>query len=456
MYSKLVLFFLIIVVGGFFYLHTINPAEVNFVIAKDRAYVFPVTVVVFAGFFLGAALVFLLSLFVDARRAIADMRLSREKKQRDRTEKDYRDGVAAILKGSPAKAVSLLEKAFAQDKKNIDIPFRLAEAYLEDGKPQEAMRLLEGLLLKNSGNIEVLSAIADYAGKIGDTFKAEETLKEIVALDPGNPHALGSLRDMMVENGEWQRAADYQKTLVSRLSDGEERAAGNKILSGLTYESAAATIKNGEAGEAEKLDEALGKAKGLVKSDESFVPGHILLGDIQLRKGRASDARKTWERAYGSRPDPALFLRIEELYLKESRPQEIIEKYRAAVSERPGDTDLRLLAARLYLRLEMVDDAIEELERLGQEGEDGFYREVLLGEAYLRRDQGGKAANIFRKALGKTRPALDKELAPPFICSGCKHGTLDWQARCRVCGDWNTLVMSRDTSVNSEKETVAG
>jgi len=125
------------------------------------------------------------------------------------------------------------------------------------------------------------------------------------------------------------------------------------------------------------------------------------------------------------------------MFLKESAPDKILERYQKEIIAHPTDTNLRLLLSRLYLRLEMVDNAIEELERLQTEGVDSFYSQVLLGEAYLRRKQDSRAADLFQRALG-----LDREFAPPFVCSGCGHNAAAWGPRCTSCKQWNTLSMA--------------
>ena len=84
----------------------------------------------------------------------------------------------------------------------------------------------------------------------------------------------------------------------------------------------------------------------------------------------------------------------------------------------------------------MVDNAIEELEAMANEGVEGYYHSVLLGEAYLRRKQSGKAAHLFQKALG-----MDREFSPAFACSSCSASAQAWAPRCPSCGEWNSLAM---------------
>jgi lipopolysaccharide biosynthesis regulator YciM len=435
MYSRIILFLLVIILFAFLYLNSVNPEEGNFMVTKDWTFAMPVTVLVFLGFFSGMVLAVLNSLFVDARRAIKDIRARREKKLVNQSEANYRRGTEELLRGNPHKARQLLTKALEANQQDIDILLSLAKANMEDKRPQEAVKVLEAGLLKDPGNMEVLSAVAKNSLSIGDTYKAVKTFKEMLDRDPTSPFALKGLRDLRVEQDEWEEAAQLQRRHVSRGRNGEDLAKDKELLAALLYESAVTCMKDGN------LDEAAEKAKEALENDDAFIPAHILIGDVQYSKGNSADAIKVWEKAYDRYHDVAFFLRLEDMYLRESDPQKILDRYEKAIKARPGEVNLRLLLSRLYLRLEMVDDAIEELERIGSEGEEGFYQRILLGEAYSRREQGSKAANLLKSALG-----LDKELPSPFRCSWCNHSAVQWRSRCPGCKRWNTFRMSTDFS----------
>ncbi len=94
------------------------------------------------------------------------------------------------------------------------------------------------------------------------------------------------------------------------------------------------------------------------------------------------------------------------------------------------------MLARFYLRVEMVDNAIEVLERLHHDGHETDYTRVLLGTACVKRGHSEKAATLFSDALG-----IKNDLAPPYACS-CGAELDTWRPRCRACGEWNTQKMN--------------
>lgn len=436
MYTKILLVVILFILGAFFYLHTQNPADVTIVITKDYSYTFPVMLFVFGGFFLGAFLALVNALLVDVRRYIRDARKRRERKAALAAEENYRRGVEFLVRGDTSEARTAIEKALDANPSEPGMIISLSETYARENRPGEALKVLEKGHVNNPGSIGILVGIARCAADSGDMERAAKAFEEVLKLDPKNLYTLKKLRDYKMETGGWERAAALQKRVLECERDGEEKEKGRRLLSGLIYESAARCLEDG------RLNEAISKVKEVLKAGEDFLPAHVLLGDILYKQGNSGGAVKVWEKAMHRLPAPEpVMLRLEDVFLKESAPEKILEKYRREIISHPTDTNLRLLLSRLYLRLEMVDNAIEELERLHLEGIDSFYPQVLLGEAYLRRRQDGKAAELFHKALG-----LDREFAPPFVCSHCGHNVAAWAPRCPSCGEWNTLLLACSTS----------
>ena len=436
MYTKILLFVVIIILSAFFYLHAENPSTVTFVVTKDHTYVMPVTLLLFAGFFFGAAFAVFNSLLIDARRAIREMRANREKKLLALAVENYTKGMDAFMKGDTAEARGLIEKALKANSADVGMIISLSETFARENRPKEALRVLENGAVSNPHSVGILMAIARCAADSGDSVRAARAYEEVLRLDPKNPHVLKRLRELRIKEQAWNEAAGLQRKIVDCEQDETLRKKESKLLTGLLFEAARGLLDEG------KLNESVAKVKEVLKNDKSFVPAHLLLGETLYRQGNVKNAVKVWEKAHSRHPNSeSLFLRLEDAYIKESVPEKILEKYKREIMSRPNNTNLRLLLARLYLRLEMVDAAIEELERLRLDGEDTFYPQILLGEAYLRRKQGGKAAFLYHRAL-----SLGSEFIPPFTCLNCGQNSKSWEPRCRSCGEWDTLAMGNAVS----------
>jgi len=184
MYSKILLFVVIIVLSSFFYLHTQNPTTVTFVVTKDHTYVMPVTLLLFVGFFAGASFAVLNSLVIDARKAIREMRARRENRLRAQAEENYRKGMDALVKGATTEARTLIEKALKAKPSDIRMTISLSETYVRENRPNEALRVLENGFQANPDSIGMLIALARCASDSGDTLRASRAYEEVLRLDP--------------------------------------------------------------------------------------------------------------------------------------------------------------------------------------------------------------------------------------------------------------------------------
>lgn len=431
MYVKILFAIIVIILGGFFYLHYINPGEVAFLLSRNLSYTLPVTLLIFIGFIGGVVLAVVNSLIVDTKRALKHARERKKLKGDAQRDREYHKGLEALVSGDTRTARTLIEKAMKGRAGDAALVINLSDTYTAEARPDEAVRVIEEGLSANPGSVALHAALGSAALAAGDDLKARRALEEVLKAEPKSRTALKDLRDLFIREGDNVSASDLQKRYVETLSEGEARDREKKTLSGLIYRAVMGEAESGNLEEAEK------RINDLIKKDGAFLPAHVARGDILLGKGHIHKALDAWEGSLRSMPKSApLLLRFEDACIRDSNPERVLDMYRVLVDREPADTKMRLLLARLYLRLEMVDNAIEELEGLHGEGSETPYSKTLLGAAYLRRDQSERASMLFEEALGFT-----EEMPPPFECSACSRPAPGWAERCGECGEWDTLSM---------------
>ncbi len=425
MHTRIVLLFIIIVMSAFFYLHTLNPLEVKFIITDEWTFVLPVTIILFAGFVAGVVVMVVNSLFVDAKRLMKDVREKRRRKALEQAEKLHKEGVDLLFRGKYDRAVETLKRSLELNPTSRATIVYLAEAYLNASMPEKAASLIEGYLGKNPSDVEMLVKLS---GAVVSKERKEKVLKEILSIDDLNPHALRELRNMKLEDGEPEEALAYEKRLIEYCERHGSKECVEKqmeTLKGLYYEAAQNLIEEG------KLHRAVELLKEGIKLDGGFVACYVLLGVCHLRLEDTEEARRTWQSAYEKTGNCVFLMKLEDIYMAESNPDGMLAIYREAVEKAPASVALKLLLSRFYLRLEMVDDAISELESI--ETEDTTYRDILLAEAYLRRNQPDRAITLFETIIA------GDDLIPIFICRNCGQTRRDWAPRCSACERWNTM-----------------
>ncbi|VAW35758.1 hypothetical protein MNBD_DELTA02-1183 [hydrothermal vent metagenome] len=454
MHSKLILFVIIFLVSGFFYLNTVNPYEITISLYKGYTYTLPVTVIIFAGFILGVVLMVFNSFIVDIKRAVSDFKARRRVKARENFEKKFRKGSLALARGDAKGAVKVLEEAYLSDAEDPELRkelvMKLARACSEQEKFVRATEILENMMRRIGDDIELLFVLVDVSKSSGEVARQERYLREIIRLDGSNARALSDLIEIMVMDGNFKEAVNLQRTIVSNLP--KPRKGGrqsvideeNNRLVGLLFDAATVALDAGDPSLAATYSEQA------ISIDRGFVPAHFMLGDIEIKNGKPDEAVRRWKKAYSSTKSPFFLMRLEDIYLGRTMPDEALALYADALKDAPGNVELRLLMARLHLRLEMIDPAIDDLEALAMEGHESFYRRVLLSEAYQRRNQTEKARELLQSAI-----ALDSDLTPPFTCSKCGFSRSEWFGRCPDCASWNSCSVSSFSSKDAGRSSLA-
>ncbi len=438
MYVKVLFVIVVAILGGFFYLHYNNPSTTTVLVYKEHTYTLPVVFFFFISFVLGVVLTLINSFVMDTKKAIKGFRKKRKQKEREEHDADYHNGMKALARGETVTARTYIVKSIKANPSDTSLVLSLAKSYMKEVRITEALGALESGLTANPGSISLLVSIGETALRLKDTVKATWAFEKVLSHDGTNPTALRELRTILCNEQRWHEAAALQKKIVeaegarSVKGDGKSKKEAERLYAGLLYESAAVDVRDG------KLNDAEVKIATVLKLSPSFVGAHLLSGEVTITLSGMAAAIKGWEKALGlcSRAH-AILIRLEDAYIKEARPEAALDRYKERIGTNPGDKDLRAILARLYLKLEMVDNAIEELESLhGNMVENGFTRS-LLGIAYMRHGRIDDAARQFMAALD-----IEGEVCAPFTCSACSCVSHGYRSRCPECHEWNTLLLS--------------
>jgi len=107
---------------------------------------------------------------------------------------------------------------------------------------------------------------------------------------------------------------------------------------------------------------------------------------------------------------------------------------------------LRFFFGKFCLRLEMVDEALEQLKVIEDAGVDLPQLHLLLAEGHRRRHRTDEAIRAYQKALGGTR-----RLHFGYLCEACGEDTEEWQSRCPSCGSWGSFSVAGRQSLRNAK-----
>ena len=432
MLVKLLLSFLFIVIGFFLWLSYENPMDVEFHFF-GKTFETDLSILMISSFVLGAMLVFIGTLARDAKRAFEGYQKSREKRREESLKEELNKGMDVFLQGNLPKAKTHFIEVLKRDPTQIDLYLRLSEIALKEGNDQDALHWLGRAELLDMKNIDILLRQAGVYQRMKRFDEAIRALNRAIGLDEGDLRALKSLRQIYLNSRRWEEAIRTQRSILKFIKGKQAEEEETLFYLGLKYERARDLLNRG--GE-QNLENALKEAKEIIRERKVFQPGFVLLGDIYLQKGRWATAGNVWGKSFTRFKSIVFILRLEELYLSREDPSTLLRIYQRVLKHDPENWVLAFFYAKLCLRLEMLDEALEEINEISLRVKDFPALHRLLAEIYLHKKDFSRAAQEFEKTF-----ELSGTSYLSFFCTTCERESKEWIAYCPQCHQWSTYTI---------------
>jgi lipopolysaccharide biosynthesis regulator YciM len=429
MLVKLLLGVFFIVMGFFIWISYLNPMDVEFHFF-GKTFESELSILMISSFVLGAMLVFIGTLARDAKRAFEDYRKSHQKRAEESLKEELNKGMDVFLRGDLTKAKTHFIEVLNRDPTQIDLYLRLSEIALREGNDQEALHWLGRAELIDMRNIDILLHQAEVYQRMKRFDEAIRTLNRAIGLDETSLKAMKSLRQIYLDSRRWEEAIRIQRSILKFTKGKQAEEEETLFHLGLKYERARDLLSRG--GE-QNLENALKEAKEIIREQKTFQPGFVLLGDTYLQMGRWATAGNVWGKSFTRFKSIVFILRLEELYLSREDPSTLLRIYQRAFRHDPENWVLAFFYAKLCLRLEMLDEALEEINEISLRVKDCPALHRLLAEIYLHKKDFSRAAQEFEKTF-----ELSGTSYLSFFCNTCKRESKEWIAYCPQCHQWST------------------
>ncbi len=435
MLVRLLLITILIVISLFCWISLENPLDIEFHLFGETLST-SVSALMITSFVFGALLVFISTLARDAKRAIEGYQKSRQIRKGHSLKEELNKGMDDFLRGDLPKAKTHFLEVLKRDPSQIDLYFKLSEIALKEGNDEGALHWLERGRLIDIRNMEFLLGEAKLYQRMKRFDEAIRSLNRVISFDETNLKALKCLREIYLESKRWEEAIRIQKSILKFTKGKQAEEEETLGYLGLKYENAKELLNRG--GE-ENLESALKETKEIIREKKTFLPGFVLLGDIYLRMGKWATAGKVWGKSFTRFQSIVFILRLEDLYLDREDPSTLLRIYQRVLRHNPNNWVVAFFYAKLCLRLEMLDEALEVINEIGIKRRDFPALHRVLAEIYLHKKDFGRAAQEFEKTF-----ELSGTSYLPFSCSVCERESIEWVAYCPQCHQWSSYRIDED------------
>lgn len=368
----------------------------------------------------------------DLRRMLRDFTARKQARSRKEADDVYLKAVESMLNGREERALQHFDEVLALEPSHFDALLKGGEVLRGLRRYAEAIEYHRRAARVKEGDLHALySLVADYE-ESGALENAKGVLNRIIEIHPKRSLAASrKYRAICVSEGAWEKAWEIQQRIEDQLGDlGRSRKSEKKYHLGIRYMLAQSLIQSG------KPREAIGNLRRLVQMERSFVPAPLALGKALLALQQPEEAVEVWEKAYEDTGHPIFLSTIEDHYLEQEQPRRAIEALKSAIWKSKKDIIPRFFLGKLYYRLEMIDEALQQFAQM--KGRVTYFPALHYYLAKIMERQGD-----LREALKELELVLRQAevLKVEYICATCSRKHPLWTDYCERCGEWNSVVV---------------
>jgi lipopolysaccharide biosynthesis regulator YciM len=373
---------------------------------------------------------FLLNLIQDVKKLPTVWSTWRQSRSRKEVDQKYARAMEEINSGNERGGLDLLRAILDRDPEHMEALLAAGTLFRESGQIPRAIELHKRANRINEDDPRPLSCLAADYEVSADNERAMAILGELVSRHPRfalEPYR--RMRALCIRQGSWEKAWSLQQ----RIRDLEKRAAtegsdGADYSRGIRYELALERKREGRGREAEQM------LRRLVKEAPDFGPALLELGRFAATDGKETEALKLWQRGFAATGAPVFLQAVQDHHLTSEEPMKAIDILRDLA--RQGDHPLvcRLFLGRLYEKLEMIDQALDEFHGLEAELPGSPMVQHHLARLLDRRGKHQEASARYARLFDEWNPVMTE-----YRCRHCQAPAVEWRDRCESCGLWGCL-----------------
>ncbi len=395
--------------------------------AKD--FKLPVFIVLVGAFVAGLMVSVVFIGIQEIELLLENFRSKGKRKKADAIEGLYSYGVEAHFDGRMDEAVATFYKILEQEPKHLQTRLKLGQVLRKLGRYDEAIKIHKEALDDAQDNHRILYDLATDYKENKDLDKAKKILLKITEDRPRTSiNAHRCLRDIHIENNDWEQAIEVQDKILKFAKSTKYEGSEKEILVSILYRQGLHACKNGD------LKSSIKMFRRVIKQDPLFIPAYLELGQAYLEDEQPDEAVKIWKEGLSVTKSPIFLTRIEKHYLDAELPMIAIETFQDIISKTDSVVIPRFLLGKLYLRLEMIDEAERQFKEISSRVKYSPTLNYFIGKILERKGQFKTASEKYRDVI-KNMHILNLQ----YICRKCGSFYPDWKDSCEKCGSWNSI-----------------
>ena len=362
--------------------------------------------------------------WIGVIRAPGSLLKARSGSKRESGYRALTNGMVAVAAGDPDAARRFAKKA---DALLDDPPLTMllsAQAAQLTGDEQAATRYFEAMLERRETEFLGLRGLINQAMKRDDRVKALALVDRARDLSPATPWVQAAAFELEVRQRKWPEAL---RSLASAVKAGAiDSTAGRRHKTAILIE------QSREAEAAGDLTAAMTHAHKATALLPDFPPTVVREARLLARSGKAKQAVRVLERAWGQKPHSSLADAFLETAPSEESALDRMQRLDKLHRLNPDSVELLPALAEAALAAQLWGSARGHLMRALKDAPSRRIYRLLGALETGEHDDAVAARNWLTK--GEDAPG-----DPSWVCSNCGTSHSIWTALCRHCTSFDCL-----------------
>jgi lipopolysaccharide biosynthesis regulator YciM len=364
----------------------------------------------------------------DVKQLMESVTRRRALKTQKEIEVRYRLGIEAILNGREERALEHFEAILQREPGHFDALIKAGDVHRDLGRFGQAIELHRRARQARETDLRPLFALAEDYERSGETSLARESLTQIIERKPKRAlTAYRRLRLLLTREQQWESALEVQRKIEELLGEGMSKL-DRRFSLGIPYQVACRHAAE------DRPREAVSLLRKQAREHPEFVPATWKLGKMLVATGEADEAVRVWRKGFEETSSPIFLTTLEDHFLQMEEPERAIEVLKQLVWKSKKDVVPRFFLAKLYYRLEMLDEALDVFRSLKSKVSYAPTISFYIARILERRGNPLEAAREYNLLLGQMDP-----LRLEFRCATCATRYSAWRDFCETCGEWNSI-----------------
>jgi len=305
-----------------------------------------------------------------------------------------RRALLAVLDRDFGYAEELLERAVKLDSNDPENYIALAHLYRARGELGRAIRIHQNVLLRPDldryTRLEALVGLGNDFREGGFLGRAIGKYIEVLEIEPDHREALKQLIPMLIDTRDIQGAIAMERRLARLGGSGKSTEEVSFLV-----DIALVAKEDGKLGEARRV------LKRALRRDPKYARAWILLGDLEVERGRTRAAISAWKHVaqLDLRKAPTAYARLRNLWTEMNRGDTYESFLRDILSDFPGDRGATLALVEWLASKGNPEGALDELRPFLQFAAKDLEARGLFGKLLLESAKREDALKEFEALL---------------------------------------------------------